>query len=197
MIPTIHSPETKERAFKLYAKGIALAEIARQIGVALSAVRTWSYRGKWKSRCVFEKMNKKGMNTCLDAQTTSVSEVGDNSTTKHDADILSKLGAMPFEEKQAHFREKMAVQALRIPEIIASLSRDELVKNADRLHKLESIARRALNLEEPTPAPVINIGLLSASGELPPRESVSNLSDIPASTEKDLRIKYPPLLQMQ
>lgn len=74
----------------------------------------------------------------------------------------------------------MAIQALRIPEIMAEMSRAELVKHADRLHKLEAIARRSLNLEEAPIQPVVNIGLLTGD-ELPPLEIPANASEIPDS----------------
>jgi transposase-like protein len=191
MIPTKHSPQTKEQAFKLYCKGVEFKEIARQMDVSLAAVRGWSSNGKWKARRLIAGTPKKGMVALVEHETKRVLGDSDTDTSKQDVEFLLSVESLPFEEKQAHFREQMAVQALRIPVILASMSRDDLVKNADRLHKLESIARRALNLEEPTPAPVINIGLLSASGTLPPLENGPTLTQAPTITEESLRVDSP------
>jgi uncharacterized protein YjcR len=45
-----HSPETRERAFKLYASGKPLLDMAQVLAVPVNTVRQWSSRGKWKAR---------------------------------------------------------------------------------------------------------------------------------------------------
>jgi len=166
-IPTLYDDAIKQRGFELYARGQQLKEIAEQLNTPLNAVKSWSYRGQWKRRMILERHQKGGV-ARLPVEMGSV--ITENDNDMEDAQFFINCERLPFPEKQANFRDRMAIQALRVPELMATMSPHELLKNADRLYKLETIARRALNLEEPTPSPIINIGLLSANAPLPPLE---------------------------
>jgi hypothetical protein len=73
---------------------------------------------------------------------------------------------MSFSEKQDRYRSTMATQALRIAAVIESMPDHQLIVNSEKLAKADAVARKALSLEQPQPAMIVNVGLLAnGSGE--------------------------------
>ena len=68
---------------------------------------------------------------------------------------------MSSEEKQREYHSQSALEALRILDAIQQTPTSELVHKADKISKLDAMARKALALEEHKPAVVVNVGLLA------------------------------------
>jgi transposase-like protein len=151
-----HPPELKERGYRLYEQGKSNSEIAKELGIPLSTLARWSSKNKWKLRKHLGR---------IDAR-----------RSKHKpTDAQSNTDALTFTEKQTIYREGSATQALRILELIQTIEDEELLARADKIEKLDKIARKALNLEQPLPAVVVNVAML-AGGDAPriARELPSN-----------------------
>ncbi len=158
-------PEYKERAFQLYCEGKTHDEIAKELKITRSAVAAWSHRYKWATR-------RRGWLAGSSAETIGLSKV--------EASIAPVANA-PFSEKQTYYREGMATQAVRMVEIVSKMPDAVLLQNAERIEKLDKIARKALNLEETVPSVVVNIGLLSSTKKQPVKARV--IEDSPPQTE--------------
>lgn len=72
---------------------------------------------------------------------------------------------MSSEEKQREYHSQSALEALRILDAIQQTPTSELVHKADKISKLDAMARKALALEEQKPAVVVNVGLLAGLSE--------------------------------
>ena len=59
---------------------------------------------------------------------------------------------MSSEEKQREYHSQSALEALRILDAIQQTPTSELVHKADKISKLDAMARKALALEEQKPA---------------------------------------------
>ena len=55
----------------------------------------------------------------------------------------------------------MSVHAMRVAYVVKNLSPQGLIANADKIAKLDSVARKALHLEENEPRIVVNVALLA------------------------------------
>ena len=75
----------------------------------------------------------------------------------------------------------MADHALRVAYTVKGLPSQSLIVNADKIAKLDSVARKALNLEENKPAVVVNVGLLARP--LPSPVEMEEWRAIPALPE--------------
>ena len=67
-----------------------------------------------------------------------------------------------FEAQQTAYATGSAREAIRMLDAIRSTPTTDLVRQADKIHKLDATARKALALEEHKPAVIVNVGLLSA-----------------------------------
>jgi transposase-like protein len=137
-----HSPELRERGYELYEKGKSNAEIAAELGIPVSTLAGWSSKGKWKLR-----------------KQLASSEVIPSSADEDGA--AEEISQLTFQEKQTRYGEIMADHALRVAYTVKKLSPQGLIVNADKIAKLDTIARKALNLEEKKPALVVNVALLA------------------------------------
>jgi hypothetical protein len=160
-----HPPELRERGYRLYEKGKSNPEIAADLGIPVSTLARWSSKGKWKLR----KQLASGPKTELGALAPTFGD-----------DTLAKISELTFEEKQTRYAEIMSDHALRVAYTVRSLSPQGVIVNADKIAKLDSVARKALNLEESKPPVVVNIALLSQSEppqltrKIPPSELPTN-----------------------
>lgn len=132
-----HSAELRERGYRLYEKGKSNPEIAAELNVPVSTLARWSSKGKWKLRKQFASIEE--------PLTDSVEDVSQ----------------LTFDEKQRRYEEMMADHALRVAYTVKALPSQGLIVNADKIAKLDSIARKALNLEQSKPRMIINVGLLA------------------------------------
>ena len=144
----------KEDAFQLFKRGRNQSEISRDLDIPRVTLARWASTHKWEERVKVERFGGKPL--------------GETPGTD-----------LTFSEKQDRFRDNMAVQALRLPEIMSRMDDDELMRNADKIKSLDGIARKALNLEEAAPATVINVALLSRPVE--PVEAIEvRAEEVPA-----------------
>jgi hypothetical protein len=151
-----HAAATRENAYQLYKRGKLITEVAVEIKVPRVTIQRWKKAGKWDDRVKVEKF-------------------GDKPKGETPGEDLT------FEEKQERYKEKMAVQALRLPEIMSRMDDEDVVRNAPKLKDMDGMARKALNLEEARPAAIINVALLSRP--LQPLEALIEGQDTPALTE--------------
>jgi len=138
--------ELREKAFQLYRRGKSHAQIAEAVGIPRSTIGQWSSRYKWADRAktlptLYDQLKQDGLTG------NTPEPPGTNEST--------------FGEKQTAYRDRMAAQAVRVAEIVAKMPDAMLLASADKVEKLDKIARKALNLETASPAVVVNIGLLS------------------------------------
>ena len=97
----------------------------------------------------------------------------------------AELESLAFAEKQSRYSTMMAESALRFAETVKALSPQGLVASADKIAKLDQVARKALKLENEKPRSIINIGLLASGSSkpaLPPRNLPT--SDVPPQLEE-------------
>ena len=76
----------------------------------------------------------------------------------------AELESLAFAEKQSRYSTMMAESALRFAETVKALSPQGLVASADKIAKLDQVARKAVKLESDKPRSAINIRLLAGGG---------------------------------
>jgi hypothetical protein len=128
----------------------------------VTTLARWSSKGKWKLR--------KQLASHPETELGALAPMRDNNS-------LDEISRLTFEEKQARYAEMMSNHALRVAYTVKSLSPQSLLVNADKISKLDSVARKALNLEENKPPVVVNVALLAQGA--PPR-AVIELQKVPA-----------------
>lgn len=154
-----HAPEVRERAFQLYKETRDYARVSLDTGVPDATLRAWSSRDKWRTRIEAENAVPG-----LDAATArAVIKVVSSATVP--ATIPGADGELS--EQQAQYDSGARAQALRIPHIMAEMSDRELVSAADKLAKLDGIARKALKLESEKATQIISIALLNTPADKP------------------------------
>jgi hypothetical protein len=181
-----YSAELVETCFQLFLRERSLVEISRLQSVPYGTIRGWSMRGKWQARrdvqqgkigkpiVIVESNDETGNATTgrLDAAIKRALDARDNAspsdTTEENKDTLEldlqrseRRLRMTFDEKQVEYHNKASLEALRILDAIAQTPTDELVQRADKISKLDAVARKALALEEHKPTVVVNVGLLN------------------------------------
>jgi hypothetical protein len=155
--------EQKEKAFKLYCDGLRAYEISQLLGVPETTISTWSYRSKWKARAALLKDQSEA--TAID------------------------ISEMPFPDIQAKYKTIMAAQALRIAQAVESTPDGLLIGRAEKIASLDKIARKALDLDQPTPSVVVNIGLLSQSQA--PQRTLPSAPALPAIAAPVVAVEPP------
>lgn len=183
MLPTLYPPEVKEKAFQLFCERVKMADIAARLGVKLSTVAKWSSVHGWRARYCDQQISRGREMVAAHppkaAPSSSASpeilDEGNGLDGNLRADSKLSLG-----ESQSEYQTRMQAQALRVPALMQRLSDAGLLASAEKLAKLDGIARKALRLETDKPAVVVNIGLLSSSE--PPRrlKSCAVASELPA-----------------
>lgn len=128
--------EVVEAAYQLRKKGLTYDQMAAKLDISRDTLQRWNKRERWDKRLRLDRGKLK-------------------------AGQLIEPSDMSFVEKQDKFREGMATQALRLPEIMQGLDDDELIRSADKIKNLHAMAVKDLNLEKAKPANVINVTLLS------------------------------------
>ncbi len=169
--PVPHPPEMKERAYKLFAQRIPLAGIADRLTIPVDTIRKWSSKGKWKTR-LFLSGAGGVIPTSVQPGNGSLGVVEGIEAQ------LAKLVNLPFEEKQGVYRDLMANEALRAALSIQSVPSSALVQQADKVKKLDEVARRALHLEEDKPAVIVNVALLGRGVVRQEKQAVATVVDL-------------------
>ena len=107
------------------------------------------------------------MGTSEKTDKTTLPQVNDN-LEQAEIELLS------FEEKQRRYADAMAASAVRFAETVKALSPQGLVASADKIAKLDQVARKALKLEKEKPRMAINIRML-AEGKIPRLQIASSV----------------------
>ena len=142
--------ELREKAFKLYCEEITFATISERFHVPVKVLHRWSCDNKWKQRREELRAKQRATDAGLTALTPALVDVLPENLTLSEAQV----------DYETHSHET----ALRIARIIKRTPDAQLIANADKLEKLDKIARKALKLEVDKPRSAINIKLLAAGG---------------------------------
>jgi transposase-like protein len=165
-----YAPELREKAFKLYCEEMTFATISERWDVPVKVLHRWSCDNKWKQRR--EELRAKQRAT--DAGPTSP----DPALLDAPPENLSLL------EAQVEYENYTKAAALRIARIIKRTPDAQLIASADKIEKLDKIARKALKLESEKPRMAINIRML-AEGKI---RRLVNAGGVPASDAPSLLI---------
>lgn len=142
--PTSKLPaDLREEGYKLYCKGVTHQEISALLDVSRHTVASWVKRHKWAERYRAEKA---GVQSSLVPRSDSV-------TTQ----------ASTLPTNQAAYEGEMQAEALRLPALMRAMDGETWIKNADKIAKLDAVARKALKLEGDKPTVVVNVGLLAGT----------------------------------
>lgn len=144
--------ERREEGYRLYAAGRTTQEISDALDIPYHTIARWSSRCKWKlRRATTHVQNSSGVDT--PKEKTPEIPLGPS----------LRIEGQTFGEKQKAYKDTLADEALRIAETIRDMPGALLVVNADKIAKLDAIARKGLALEESKPTTVIQIGLLTGA----------------------------------
>jgi len=142
-----YAPELREKAFKLYCEEITFATISERWSIPVKVLQRWSCDNKWKQRR--EELRAKQRAT-------------DAGSTAPDPDLVDVLPEnLSLFEAQVEYENYTKATALRIARIIKRTPDAQLIASADKIEKLDKIARKALKLESEKPRMAINIRFLA------------------------------------
>ena len=142
-----YAPELREKAFKLYCEEITFATISERWDIPVKVLQRWSCDNQWKQRR--EELRAKQRAT--DAGLTSPNPA-----------LVDPLPEnLSLSEAQLEYENYSKATALRIARIIKRTPDAQLIASADKIEKLDKIARKALKLEDEKPRSAINIRLLA------------------------------------
>ncbi len=158
-----YAPELREKAFKLYCEEITFATISQRWDVPVKVLHRWSSDNQWKQRR--EELRAKQRAT----------DAGSASPDPAFVDVLPEN--LSLLEAQVEYENYTQATALRIARIIKRTPDAQLIASADKIEKLDKIARKALKLETDKPRMAINIRML-AEGKI---GRLANASAVPAA----------------
>ena len=158
-----YAPELREKAFKLYCEEMTFATISERWDVPVKVLHRWSCDNQWKQRR--EQLRAKQRAT----------DAGSTSPTPALVDVLPEN--LSLSEAQIEYESFTKATALRIARIIKRTPDAQLIASADKIEKLDKIARKALKLESEKPRMAINIRML-AEGKV---ARLANASGEPAA----------------
>ncbi len=142
-----YAPELREKAFKLYCEEITFATISERWDIPVKVLQRWSCDNKWKQRR--EELRAKQRTT-------------DAGSTSPNAALVDALPEnLTLSEAQVNYETHSQAAALRIARIIKRTPDAQLIASADKIEKLDKIARKALKLESEKPRMAINIRMLA------------------------------------
>jgi transposase-like protein len=147
-----YAPELREKAFKLYCEEITFATISERFHVPVKVLHRWSCDNKWKQRREELRAKQRATDAGLTSPDPALVDVPPENLT--------------LSEAQVEYETHSHATALRIARIIKRTPDAQLIASADKLEKLDKIARKALKLETDKPRMAINIAML-ANGRLP------------------------------
>lgn len=132
--------------------GKSLVEISEAMQIPNGTVAAWSANGKWKVRRL-----------AMQNRPTSAEEEAKKTIEQEEAAAkeIAALDAMSFSERQEYYRDKAALIACRAARAMSNLDDISLLKSAGDIVKLDTFARKGLDLEKGTPVVVANVVYLS------------------------------------
>jgi len=131
--------QTRDKAVQLFRDGLRPFEVANQLELSDSTVRSWY--AKWKRDVAKAEM------------TLAVS------TLTEDTEATEEDLSLP--EAQQTYDQNFRRAAITLSEHAAKMNASELVQKADKIAKADLVARKALKLDTTKPFPVIQIGILA------------------------------------
>src|SRR5437868_577743 len=142
-----YAPELRKKAFKLYCEEMTFATISERWDVPVKVLQRWSCDNQWKQRR--EELRAKQRAT----------DAGSTLPTPALVDALPEN--LSLLEAQVEYENYTKATALRIARIIKRTPDAQLIASADKIEKLDKIARKALKLESEKPRMAINIRFLA------------------------------------
>jgi len=142
-----YAPELREKAFKLYCEEITFATISERWAVPVKVPQRWSSDNNWKQR----REELRAKHRATDA----------GSTSPNPALVAVLPENLTLLEAQIDYENYTKATALRIARIIKRTPDAQLIASADKIEKLDKIARKALKLESEKPPMAINIRMLA------------------------------------
>jgi hypothetical protein len=135
----------------MFADGKCYADIAFETRIPASTLRAWSAREAWNQRLTIERDQPQ-----LDAKTaiTLARRAAEPADIPHD-----------LPSQQTQYQENMRHAAIVFSAAVKDMPAHEMIQRADKLHKGDQTARKALLIENSPPPCVIQIALLSAPVE--------------------------------
>jgi len=158
-----YAPELREKAFKLYCEEITFATISERWDVPVKVLQRWSCDNQWKQRREELRAKQRATDAGLTAPGPAL------------VDVLPEN--LTLLEAQVEYENYTKATALRIARIIKRTPDAQLIASADKIEKLDKIARKALKLESEKPRMAINIRML-AEGKI---GRLANASAVPAA----------------
>jgi hypothetical protein len=145
-----HPRELREKCFQLFAAGMPYGDIAFETRIPAGTVRAWSAREAWKQRLAIHKDQPQ-----LDTET---------------AIALARQAAEPdipqdLPSQQTRYSENMAHAAVVFSEAVREMPAHDLIARADKIHKQDATARKALRIDTPAPLCLVQIALLSTPAD--------------------------------
>jgi transposase-like protein len=162
--------ELKERAYQLYLQGKPNREIANELQIPINTINRWSCKEKWKLRKRLAGRPGTGLGLAPNSPLT-----GDAKKKEEEQCARDREKTLP--EAQVEYEETMQAQALRMARIVSETPDALLITSADKIAKLDVIARKALKLETDRPRTLINIAMLAA-GNIKPTNLGANLTPV-------------------
>jgi transposase-like protein len=171
-----YTPEIKERAFQMSFAGSSLSEIADAMQIPYGTIATWSSTMKWRAR----KLAMKNAPTTTEEEAAALRAKWDR-----DEKELAELEAMSFTERQTYYKDKAALIACRAARAMSNLDDAALIKSAGDVVKLDTFARKGLDLEKATPNVVANVFYLSQPIQQPslPAPAEAPLLEVEATVQ--------------
>jgi hypothetical protein len=142
---------------------MTFATISERWDVPVKVLQRWSCDNQWKQRREEPRAKQRATDAGLTSPDPALVDVLPENLTLSEAQV----------DYETHSHET----ALRIARIIKRTPDAQLIANADKLEKLDKIARKALKLENEKPRIAINIRML-AEGKI---RRLANASDEPAA----------------
>ncbi len=172
-----HPLHLREKGYALSKQGKSYVQIAALLSIPLNTIKRWGSVGKWKDRMRLEMKINPGMARSMNPDDPSILD-----TTN--PEVEAKAHDMTLQEKQEEYQEQMAIQALRLPAMLRTMSDADVLKHAEKISKADNTNRKALKLEESKPNVVVNVGLLA--GALPARPALEDAEEVPALPKGDV-----------
>jgi len=141
-LPTPLETALRQQARTLWEAGESYGAIESELGINPATLKSWRKRDAWARPT---------------ESVASPVKVIDLVTTEEAEDVPENLV-----ERAIEYEQNVGRSAVVLSRRIAKMGPDEILKNADRVKKLDDVSRRALRIERPpaTPNSVIQIGVL-------------------------------------
>jgi len=141
----------------LEEEGNTITEAARRLGLAKEVVHGWAKDHKWVIPDVIRQVRVQEQRIVVDPALDT---------------LLKRMEGLPRAAREADYDEAMHRLACSVPLMLRQLSANELITKADKVSKLVEMSRNVLGKsEKQRGTPMLNLGVLLSSAELPERRA--------------------------